>query len=166
MMNRQFTRSWVSPITCVTFVVVATTGLLLAFHIGNISVRALHEWIGYLFMMAGMLHLLLNLKALAAHFRERSAILASLAAIIISAAVFCAGGRGEVRGGGPPLLRTFDADGNGIIDADEIAGAATSLRRLDLNHDGVISGEELKHGRRGRRGPPGSEREAESFTGQ
>jgi caffeoyl-CoA O-methyltransferase len=42
-----------------------------------------------------------------------------------------------------PLLRTFDADGDGVLTPAEIDAAATRLRALDTNKDGRISRDEL-----------------------
>jgi hypothetical protein len=42
----------------------------------------------------------------------------------------------------PPLITTLDADDDGAIDADEIAQAAASLKKLDMNKDGRIAIEE------------------------
>ena len=51
----------------------------------------------------------------------------------------------------PLLLRTLDANGDGIIDADEIANAPAALRKLDKNHDGKLTPDEY----RDFSGPPG-----------
>lgn len=42
----------------------------------------------------------------------------------------------------PPLMSVLDADGDGVISADEIAGAAVSLRKLDKNGDGKLTPDE------------------------
>lgn len=149
MKIKLLSRTCISPIICITFLVVVITGLLLAFHIRVGGVKVLHEWIGYVFMVVGFFHILLNLKTFATYFRERTAMLAALAVIIMSIAVFWSGEKGDEgrRHGGPPLLRTFDTNGDGIIDAYELANAATSLGKLDTDHDGVISRGELMSGK-------------------
>ena len=49
----------------------------------------------------------------------------------------------------PPLVAALDADGDGVISADEIANAATALLTLDKNGDGQLGpGEYMGH-------PPG-----------
>ena len=42
-----------------------------------------------------------------------------------------------------PLSGLFDADHDGVISAAEISAAGVALGRLDLNHDGQITHEEL-----------------------
>ena len=57
-----------------------------------------------------------------------------------------AGGAGMTPGGFPlPLLiRTLDANGDGIIDAEEIANAPAALRKLDNNGDGKLTPDEYR----------------------
>ena len=59
-------------------------------------------------------------------------------------------GGGPGQGGGPggqqtpPLLRVFDADGDGEISSKEIDAAAAALRKLDRNSDGKVTFEEFR----------------------
>ncbi len=67
--------------------------------------------------------------------------------------------------GGPPprmnpLFAALDTNGDGVIDAQEIASAAASLKKLDRNGDGKISEDEVRptfegRGPGGRGGPGG-----------
>ena len=43
----------------------------------------------------------------------------------------------------PPIIKALDINGDGVIDADEIAKASESLKKLDKNHDGKLAREEL-----------------------
>ena len=43
----------------------------------------------------------------------------------------------------PPFMKALDANGDGIIDADEIANASTALKALDTNGDGKLTLDEL-----------------------
>lgn len=65
--------------------------------------------------------------------------------------VGAAGGQGGGAGGGqggerkrplPPIIAALDANGDGVIDAGEIAKAAESLKKLDKNGDGKLTMEE------------------------
>jgi hypothetical protein len=42
----------------------------------------------------------------------------------------------------PPLVAALDANRDGVINADEIAGAPTALAKLDKNSDGRLTSEE------------------------
>ena len=79
------------------------------------------------------------------------------------------GGTGdENRPPKPPLDQVLDVNGDGVIDADEIAHAAESLRKLDKNGDGQLSEDEYRPARpegQGRRRPPsGAPRPAQPPT--
>ena len=44
----------------------------------------------------------------------------------------------------PPLIAALDLNHDGVIDADEIAKASESLKKLDKNGDGKLTMEELR----------------------
>jgi len=157
MKSRLLNRTWISPLTAVTFLVVGITGILMAFHVKNGGIHALHEWIGYAFSLVGVIHLIVNWRAFMLQFRERSALLAVFAGIILSLAVLHAGGDSSGRPGrANPFVQAFDLNGNGVIDADEVSDAAVALNRLDTNSDGKISVEEaMSKGGRMARSPVG-----------
>lgn len=49
----------------------------------------------------------------------------------------------------PPVIAALDKNGDGVIDADEIAGAVEALKSLDSNGDGKLTREDLLGARRG-----------------
>jgi Ca2+-binding EF-hand superfamily protein len=53
---------------------------------------------------------------------------------------------------GGPLMRILDTNQDGVIDADEIAGATAVLWAMDLNKDGQLTPDELMASRGGRAG--------------
>lgn len=76
---------------------------------------------------------------------------------------FPTGGRGGPGGQGgqqprhpmSPLIKALDANGDGIIDAGEIANAPAALKRLDANGDGKLTRDEYLPPRPGGQGPMG-----------
>lgn len=44
----------------------------------------------------------------------------------------------------PPIEAALDTNGNGTIEADEIANAAAALKTLDKNGDGQLTADELR----------------------
>ena len=56
--------------------------------------------------------------------------------------------QGPPLGGGnhpkPPIETALDANGDGVIDADEIANATAALKRLDKNGDGKLTPDEYR----------------------
>jgi hypothetical protein len=71
-----------------------------------------------------------------------------------------AGPPGEAGMAGPrpplPLLKTLDANGDGVIDADEIAAASAALKKLDKDGNGKLTPDEFLPPRAG--GPPNADR--------
>jgi hypothetical protein len=71
------------------------------------------------------------------------------------------------RGGGPggpggqrppsPIIEALDLNKNGVIDADELAKAEDSLKKLDKNADGKLTEEEFRPPRPGGPGGPGGQ---------
>jgi EF hand len=73
-------------------------------------------------------------------------------------------GAGTNRPPVPPIVAALDLNGDGIIDANEIAQASESLKKLDKNGDGMLTRNEFAPppprrqggpGKRGQKGPPG-----------
>ncbi|MFZ2658237.1 MAG: hypothetical protein WAX69_25115 [Victivallales bacterium] len=44
----------------------------------------------------------------------------------------------------PPIMAALDANGDGVIDADEIANASAALKKLDRNGDGKLTIDEFR----------------------
>jgi hypothetical protein len=67
------------------------------------------------------------------------------------------GERGERGGprGKPPFIKVLDANGDGSLDATEIANATKALLTLDKNGDGQLSEDEIRPAGGERRGPGG-----------
>ncbi len=55
----------------------------------------------------------------------------------------------------PPIFTALDADGDGLISADEIANAPATLSSLDKDGDGSLTATEYRPPHPGRRGGPG-----------
>jgi predicted O-methyltransferase YrrM len=60
-------------------------------------------------------------------------------------------------------MRLFDADQDGALSADEIAGAAAKLKEFDKNKDGKLNDDELRGALPFGRGPRGSRRGGPPF---
>jgi len=93
---------------------------------------------------------------------SRMACAAAVLAVLAAAPV-CAQGRRAEGFGGAGLLGVFDTNRDGVIDKDEIAGAAVALKALDKNGDGTIGADELQG--LGRGGPPQGRRAAPAGAG-
>ena len=54
----------------------------------------------------------------------------------------------------PPIIAALDANGDGVIDADELANAPAALKKLDKNGDGKLTPDEFRPPRPGGPGMP------------
>jgi hypothetical protein len=104
-------RSWVSPITAGCFIALGISGLMMMFHMRIPGVHGLHEWMGILFCIVGILHLAINWRTLVSYLRTRKGAVAA-AAIIILSAVMLMGGE-EERHEGPHGRRGPHAEQTG-----------------------------------------------------
>jgi phosphatidylserine synthase len=106
MFERVFKRNWVSPLVAVAFVAVGVSGVLMFFHIRVPGMRYMHEWMGVVLAVAGAVHVLLNWRPFTIHFRSRAAVLAVIAAIVISGGLVFWGAKHNRRQGPPPRVET------------------------------------------------------------
>jgi len=68
------------------------------------------------------------------------------------------GSQGRMQRPQSPIETALDADGDGVISKDEIAGAPAALRKLDKDGDGKVSLEECMPVRPEGQGGPGNNR--------
>jgi hypothetical protein len=100
MTNAPTHKTWVSPITAVSFVAVTLTGILMLFHVRLPGIRGIHEWMGIVMALGGIFHLILNWKTFLCHFRRRRAVAALLGTVaLIAAALLVPGEENHRRGG-------------------------------------------------------------------
>lgn len=69
-------------------------------------------------------------------------------------------GGGRAQPQTPPLLRIFDANGDGELSENEINNAATALRKLDTDRNGRLSAAELRPSGSGGQSGPGGQRDS------
>ena len=88
-------KTWLSPFVAVAFAVIAVTGVMLFFHIKSGPIMALHEWFGWLFAIAGTVHLLLNLRPLLAYLRRPVALISLGVGLALVALLWFGGAQHE-----------------------------------------------------------------------
>jgi hypothetical protein len=81
-------RTWISPVLAVAFVVLSVTGILILLHIRTSEINHLHEWIGVLFVIAALFHLILNWKAMLSRFNKKIGIVAAALVLLIGIALY------------------------------------------------------------------------------
>jgi membrane associated rhomboid family serine protease len=82
-------KAWVSPFMAVTYFAVALTGIILLFHAKFPGVQQIHQWGGVLFLAGGTLHLLLNWRILKSYFKNRKAVVGTLAGVVTITLLVC-----------------------------------------------------------------------------
>jgi len=65
-------RTWLSPLTALSFFVIGVTGILMFLHVRIPGMTLLHELGGVLFVIVAVLHLALNFKPLLSCCRQRN----------------------------------------------------------------------------------------------
>lgn len=63
-------RSWATPVTVGTFLIMGTTGVLMFFHIETGLNGFVHEWAGWLLLIGVGAHLLMNWRAFKTYFKR------------------------------------------------------------------------------------------------
>lgn len=80
----KLSRSFITPLITIIFLVVALSGLLMFFHIFDGYTEVVHEILGVIFVVFSVLHIILNWKALKIHFKKRVFILSTIVVAVIS----------------------------------------------------------------------------------
>lgn len=57
-----------------TFVIIAVTGILMFFKVKSSAMEAAHEWLGIVFVIAGLFHIVVNWKAFANYFKKTTPV--------------------------------------------------------------------------------------------
>lgn len=70
--------------TSIIFLVIGITGVMMYFHLNSKLVKELHEVLGLVFVIAALLHVLMNWKSMRSYFKKRIFITAFLIISIIS----------------------------------------------------------------------------------
>jgi hypothetical protein len=121
-------RRWLTPLLTGSFVLLAVTGVLLFFHLSSPLARASHEWPSWIFLVAAILHLVLNARPLLAALRPHLARATVAAFALVALAAIFTGGEHSGPGGagrhhGPP----------GASESPESATAVEALSRAPLD---------------------------------
>lgn len=80
----KLSRSFITPLITIIFLIVALSGLLMFFHIFDGYTEVVHEILGLFFVVFSVLHVVLNWKALIIHFKKHFFILSTIVVAVIS----------------------------------------------------------------------------------
>jgi hypothetical protein len=137
-------RSWVTPITIGSFLLIGVTGLLMFFKVRGSLIVVAHEWLSPIFVVGACLHTWLNWGAVRAHLsRARGIVLVGLfaALLLLSLVPFDEaseiarehghGQEGAARGAAEVLLKAR------IATVAELTGHTPQQLRDELGHYGI-----------------------------
>ncbi len=86
-------RGWICALVAVTFAALAISGIMMMLHIKlPLDLKLAHIVTGIFFVVAGAVHLALNWKTFASHFKSRPAIITTVAAAAVIVALLFIGG--------------------------------------------------------------------------
>ena len=91
-------RSWATPLTIGSFVIMGTTGVLMFFHADSGLNKVIHEWAGWAMVIGVGAHLVLNWRAFTTYFKRpvAKAIMGGGVALLALSFVPVSGGESPV----------------------------------------------------------------------
>jgi hypothetical protein len=100
-------RTWTSPIAAVAFVALSVSGIMMLFHVKMQAIKDLHEaignlhkWMGFVFAVVGIIHLILNWRLLLSHLNKKVGMAAAMLTLIVCIAFMVFHGAPKQRPGG------------------------------------------------------------------
>jgi len=97
---------WAGPLVIGSFAVMAVTGIMMFFHWNIGAVKLAHEWLGWLLVIGGIAHLLVNWRPFLGYFRRpTSVVIAASVALLGFASLLPLGGSSRR----PPLMNVSRA---------------------------------------------------------
>ncbi len=94
-MKSMLERTWVSPFVAISFLMVGATGILMLLHVKGHAISNLHEWMGFIFVIGGVLHLILNWKGFLSCFQSKQSLFAIVLVAAFSLLLVIGGMMGE-----------------------------------------------------------------------
>ncbi len=106
MQNVFIKRSWLTPLTAISFALVAGTGVAMLFEAHHYvpGMKFMHEWMGPFFAVAALLHLFRNWGAFVNYFKQHlAAIILSLIVVAVLGGALMALGASQPPRPRPPM---------------------------------------------------------------
>lgn len=136
-MNLNAHRPWATPLVIGTFGLMAVTGSLMFFHLDSGLNKAAHEWLGWVMVVAVVLHLLMNVTTFKRYFTQATGRWVMGACAVVLVASFVPVGE---EGGKPPFVAPVQALANtSLTTVAQVAGVSVTEVRTRLAAAGVQS---------------------------
>lgn len=130
-------RKWVTPVTAGAFLLSATTGALIFFHLDSGANKPVHEWMGLLLIAAAILHVTANFAGLKLHLATLRGQLLIGAFVIVLLGSFT-----PIRNesGEPPFVQPIRALSQApLTTLAQVAQVTPAELRARLSHAGIQS---------------------------
>jgi hypothetical protein len=95
MWDKLLKKAWLTPLTTACFILVAGTGIAMLFEAHHYvpGMKFMHEWMGPVFALAALLHLLRNWQTFLVYFKKhlKAVIVSVIVALVMSGALIALG---------------------------------------------------------------------------
>lgn len=118
-------RSWATPLTIGTFVIMAVTGGLMFFHANTTANKLIHEFVGLAMIAAVVAHVVLNWRAFQTYFKRTTAMALMGGSALLLALTFVPGLAPSPEGMRPDLAFASAAARAPIADLATVMGQDT-----------------------------------------
>lgn len=135
-MRFKIQREWATPLTIGAFALMATTGILMFFHLDSGLNKTAHEWLGWVMVSGVVLHASVNWLSFKRYFTGSG----PARAILIASVVVIAGSFVQLGGGGdgppPPFLAVRAVLGAPLTAVAPLTGRPAEQLLADLKAGG------------------------------
>jgi hypothetical protein len=134
----KLSREWATPLTIGAFALMATTGILMFFHLDGELNKLAHEWLGWLMIIGVALHAAVNWMAFKRYFlvsKTGRGILAVSALVIV--ATFVPLPASDEGGGSPPVLAIRALMKAPLVQVAPLTGRSVDVLLVDLKQAGI-----------------------------
>lgn len=132
---------WAGPLVIGAFAVMAVSGVMMFFHLNGGAVKFAHEWLGWLMVIGGVAHVLVNWQSFLKYFRKPigAVIVASIVALGLVSLCPFGGSTGR-----PPFMNVAKA-----LEQSSLSVVAQVVNRdvQTVMHDLTANGLRVQHER-------------------
>ncbi len=134
----KISRDWATPLTIGAFALMATTGVLMFFHLDGELNKLAHEWLGWLLIIGVSLHVAVNWLSFKRYFLANPTARAILAvSALVIAGSFAPLPAGDEEGASPPVLALQAVTKAPLAQVAPLTGRSADVLLADLKQAGI-----------------------------